>query len=262
MSDAAIAPASNRNATARYYPHALVSSTVSPLRWCVTSLSLTSVPVASVDAQVPLSLLEAVRAIDQPAASSETEYVPELRNKRLGLSDTVYAQIRRYGDASRRDQRISREEAAGIARLLSRREDAHDVFRAAGQLLARASFGTLSPATKSMLVALPGIFTRPVALRRLRRLAERYLEGGIRRVGAYVYLTVSDAVAAENEDGDPGAVFYEAALREYVALLVGASGAVDCTRSARRGGVYEWRAEWRAAPPAERRALRAAAARG
>lgn len=218
--------------------------------------------VDSVDAQVPLSLLEAVRAVDQPAATYETEYVPELRSKRLGLSDTVYAQIRRYGEAARRGQRATREEAAAIARLLSRRPDADEVFRAAGRLLARASFRTLSPVTQGVLVTFPGLVTRPVALRRLRRLAERYLDGQVRRVGAFVYLTVTDAVAADNEEGDPGAVFYEAALREYVGLLVGASGAVDCTRSALRGGVYEWRAEWRAAPPAQRRALRAAAARG
>jgi hypothetical protein len=113
-----------------------------------------------------------------------------------------------------------------------------------------------------VLVAFPGLLTRPIALRRLRRLAERYLGGNVRRVGAFVYLTVADAVATENEQGDPGAAFYETALREYAALLVGASGAVDCTRSRSRGGIYEWRAEWRAAPPAERRALRAAAARG
>lgn len=219
-------------------------------------------PSESVDAQVPLSLLEAVRIVDQPTSWHDTEYVTELRNKRLGLSETVYAQIRRYSEAAKRGQRTPREEAGAIARLLSRRADAEDVFRAAGRNLARATFATLSPFTRGMLLAMPGLLTRPVALRHLRRLGERYLGGNVRRVGGFVYLTVRDAVAADNEDGDPGAVFYEAALREYAALLVGASGAVDCTRSAMRGGVYEWRAEWRAAPPAERRALRAAAARG
>jgi hypothetical protein len=221
-----------------------------------------AVPPESVDAQVPLSLLEAVRIVDQPTSWHDTEYVTELRNKRLGLSDTVYAQIRRYGEAARRGQRTPREETGAIARLLSRRPDAEAVFQAAGRSLARATFATLSPVTRGVLVAMPGIVTRPVALRHLRRLGERYLGGSVRRVGAFVYLTVRDAVATDNEEGDPGAAFYEAALREYVALLVGASGAVDCTQSAMRGGNYEWRAEWRAAPPAQRRALRAAAARG
>jgi hypothetical protein len=232
------------------------------LRWPFTLLVFhTSVAVtsANVDAQVPLSLLEAVRSLDRPAEGQETEYVPELRNKRLGLSDTVYAQIRRYTDAVKRNQRIARDEAAALARLLSRRPDADLIFREAGRHLARASFATLSPLTRNILVSFPGLMTRPMALRRLRRLAERYLSASVRRVGSYVFLGVGDAVAAEGEDTDAGRVFYEAALREYVALLVGASGAVEQTRSGARGSGYEWRAEWRAASPAERRAFRAAA---
>jgi hypothetical protein len=218
------------------------------------------VTIATVDAQVPLSFLEAVRAVDRPSEGHETEYVPELRNKRLGLSDTVYAQIRRYGDSARRGQPVPRDEAAALTRLLGRRPDADAVFRAAGRHLARASFLTLTPVTRGVLVSFPGLITRPIALRRLRRLATRYLIGHVSRVGSFVFLDVRDAVAAENEDGDAGRVFYEAALREYVALLVGASGAVELTRPGSRGGSYQWRAEWRAASPAERRAIRAAAA--
>lgn len=217
--------------------------------------------IADIDAQVPLSLLEAVRAVDQPDQGYETEYVPELRNKRLGLSDTVFAQIRRYGDSVRRRQSINREEVAGIARLLARRPDAETVFRAAGRHLARASFGTLTPMTRGMLLTFPALLTRPVALRHLRRLSGRFLAGSVKRVGGFVYLTVGDAVAADGEESDIGNVFYEAALREYVALLVGGSGAIDLTRAGTRGGHYEWRAEWRGASPAERRAVRAAAAR-
>jgi hypothetical protein len=222
------------------------------------------VKIATIDAQVPLSLLEAVRAVDRPDEDEgfDTEYVAELRNKRLGLSDTVFAQIRRYGEAVKRDQPIDRDEAAGIARLLARRPDAEVVFRAAGRHVARASFATLAGMTRSVLVAFPALVTRPIALRRFRKLAHRFLAGNVKRVGGFVFLSVDDAVVADNEEGDIGCVFYEAALREYVALLVGGSGAVDLTRSgANGGGGYEWRAEWRASSPAERRALRAAAAR-
>ncbi len=215
---------------------------------------------AAVDPLLTVSLLEAVRHLDQPEQDLDAEYVQELRNKRLGLSDTVYAQIRRYQEAVRRDIAVPREEAGAIARLLGRRADADAVFRAGGQRLARASFATLSPLTRALLTALPGIFARPLALRHLRRLAARYLGGRVTRVGGFVFLAVDDAVAADNEQGDPGAVFYEAVLREYVALLVGGSGAIERTRAA-AGRSYEWRAEWRAATAAERRAMRAAAAR-
>ncbi|NCW46464.1 MAG: hypothetical protein EBV77_13590, partial [Gemmatimonadaceae bacterium] len=58
------------------------------------------------DARLPLALLEAVKAIDTPAAELDADFVHELRNKRLGLSETVLQQIRRYHDAVRARQRI------------------------------------------------------------------------------------------------------------------------------------------------------------
>ena len=75
----------------------------------------------TVDALLPLSLLEAVRSVDSPQDDQDAEYVPELRNKRLGLSDTVYAQIRRYSAAVKKSQRTPQEEAVALARLIGRR---------------------------------------------------------------------------------------------------------------------------------------------
>jgi len=64
----------------------------------------------TVNAIVPLSLLEAVRSVDIPEGEDvDVEYVQEHRNKRLGLSDTVIAQIRRYKEALKRNQQISSE---------------------------------------------------------------------------------------------------------------------------------------------------------
>ena len=77
--------------------------------------------LATVDALLPLSLLEAVRDVDTPRDPSaeellEAEFVDELRNKRLGLSDTVYTQIKRYTEAVRRNQRTAQDEAVALAR--------------------------------------------------------------------------------------------------------------------------------------------------
>src|SRR5687768_6327998 len=91
----------------------------------------------TVNAIVPLSLLEAVRSVDIPEGDDiDVEYVQEHRNKRLGLSDTVIAQIRRYKDAMKRNQQIAIQEASGIARLIGRRADASEIFVRAGTLLA------------------------------------------------------------------------------------------------------------------------------
>src|SRR5881275_2442509 len=138
--------------------------------------------LATVDALLPLSLLEAVRDVDTPEGVLEAEFVDELRNKRFGLSDTVYTQIKRYTEAVRRNQRTAQEEAVALARLIGRRPDAEAVLRAAGRFLAREAYMTVSPVTRGMLHVLPSLVARPMALRQVRRIARRYLNGNIRRV--------------------------------------------------------------------------------
>ena len=105
--------------------------------------------LANVDALLPLSLLEAVRNVDTPSDQTDAEYVDELRNKRLGLSDTVYAQIKRHTEAARRHHRISQDEAIALARLIGRRPDAETIFRAAGKYMAHQSYRTISPVTRT-----------------------------------------------------------------------------------------------------------------
>src|SRR5947209_3495814 len=95
---------------------------------------------------LPLSLLEAIRSVDTPGGD-EVEYVHELRNKRLGLSDTVYAQIRRYGEAMRKSQPIATAEATSLARLIGRRADAEAVFRNAGRIVAARMYERIPRAT-------------------------------------------------------------------------------------------------------------------
>ena len=199
-----------------------------------------------VDPLIPLSLLEAVRTVDLPDNDLEAEFVHELRNKRLGLSDTVFAQIKRFTEAVRRKQRTDFEEAAGIARLIGRRPDAEAVFREAGRFFARQVYGTLSPVTRKLLRSLPALFTRPIALRQARRVATRYLQGSVRRVGGTILLEVEESVTRDAAPKLGGCSYYESALRELIQLMVGGVGAVDHVRCATRGeGHCEWRAAWR-----------------
>ena len=109
----------------------------------------------TVDSLLPLSFLEAVRNVDTPDDDPDTELVAELRNKRLGLSDTVYAQIRRYSDAVKRSQRTARDEAVALARLIGRRPDAEAVFRGAGRYLANEAYQSISPMTRRVMLTLP-----------------------------------------------------------------------------------------------------------
>jgi predicted hydrocarbon binding protein len=199
----------------------------------------------TVDALLPLSLLEAVRDVDTPS-DLDQEFVDELRNKRLGLSDTVYLQIKRYTDAVRKNQRTSQDDSVGLAKLIGRRPDAEEVFRAAGQYLARESYKTINPLTRKMLRLLPSFLARPVALRRSRVIASRYVNGKVRRMGGYVLLDVPDSVTLNTAPGSTGCAYYEAMLRELLKLLIGSVGSVDHVRCAGRGeGTCEWRADWK-----------------
>ncbi|HZS60555.1 MAG TPA: hypothetical protein VFA43_14875 [Gemmatimonadaceae bacterium] len=202
---------------------------------------------ATVDALLPLSLLEAVRSVDAPQDDQEAELVPELRNKRLGLSETVYAQIRRYSVAAKKRERTSHDEAVALARLIGRRSDAAEVFESAGRIMARESLATTSPMTQQIILVLPSILARPLALRQARRIATRFLNGTISRVGSALVLEVPVSVTLDSAPNERGCAYYESVLRELVRLLVGGTGAVEHVRCTSRGeGTCEWRAEWRA----------------
>jgi predicted hydrocarbon binding protein len=204
--------------------------------------------LATVDALLPLSLLEAVRDVDTPEGVLDTEFVDELRNKRFGLSDTVYTQIKRYTDSVRKNQRTAQDEAIALARLIGRRPDAEAVLRAAGRFLASQAYMTVSPVTRGSLKMMPSMISKPVAFRKLRRISRRYLNGSVRRVGQFILLEVPRSVTVGVAPGSTGCAFYESTLRELLRLLIGATGSVEHTRCEGRGeGACEWRADWRGA---------------
>jgi hypothetical protein len=213
---------------------------------------------ATVDALLPLSFLEAVRGIDAPRDDAETEYVAELRNKRLGLSEPIYAQIRRYTQAARRSERTSYAEAVALARLIGRRTDAAAVFVTAGQHLARQAYATLSPVMRRTILLLPSLLARPLALRQARRLSKRFLNARITRIGSSLRLDVPDPVTLDAAPEERGCAYYESVLRELIRLLVGDATSIEHIRCVSRGeSVCEWRADWR---PLSRRARRTASA--
>jgi predicted hydrocarbon binding protein len=201
---------------------------------------------STVDALLPLSFLEAVRNVDSPVEDFEAELVGELRNKRLGLSDTVYMQIRRFAEAVKRGQRTPFDEAAGLARLLGRRPDAEAVFRAAGRHLASEGYRTINGLSRRLMLLLPALLARPLALRALRRLCRRYLDANISRVGANVYLEVAQSVTVEAAPRSVGCAYYEAGLKELLRLMVNSGSSIEHVRCASRNeGACQWRAEWK-----------------
>jgi predicted hydrocarbon binding protein len=206
---------------------------------------------ASVDALLPLSFLEAVRTVDSPVeeAEAEIELVGELRNKRLGLSETVYMQIKRYSEAVRKNQRAAHEEAAALAKLIGRRRDAEAVFKEAGKILAGEAYRTVGPIQRQILWVLPNLFKKALTTRHVRRLADRYFNGEVTRSGASIFLEVAESVTVDSAPRGSGCAYYEAGLRELLRLFVNSGGIVEHVRCASRGeGACRWRAEWRPLP--------------
>jgi predicted hydrocarbon binding protein len=198
-----------------------------------------------VNARIPLSLLESIRRIDTPPDQADTEYVPELRNKRLGLSETVYTQIRRYTDAMKRGQKIPFAEAEGLGTLIGRRPDSNELFQSAGEILANDIYQSMSRTTRGTVHLLPRFLGRPMALKHLATIAEKYLGGTIGRNGSFVSLRVPESVTVNGSPNSAGCVFYEVAFRELVRLFVGATAPVEHTQCSQKGeGVCEWRTEW------------------
>ncbi|WP_353268913.1 hypothetical protein [Gemmatimonas sp.] len=198
------------------------------------------------DARLPLALLEAVKAIDTPAAELDADFVHELRNKRLGLSETVLLQIRRYHDAVRARQRIGYDEILALARLIGRRPDADLAFREAGRRWARAFVDTVSSPRRGAARSLPALIARPIALGALRTIARRYMNGTLVRQGSTLLLEVESPVSADAAPKGTGCGLYEAAFRESLQLLADADGAVDHVMCRTRGDARcQWRAEWR-----------------
>lgn len=195
----------------------------------------------TVDARLPLSLLEAVRVVDTPEGNVEAEYIEELRTKRLGLSDTVYAQIRRYSDAVRRNERTVRDEAEALARLIGRRTDAQRVFDSAGTMLAREAVDTVSGMRRALLRRMPGMIARPMTLTCVRRLSRRYLDGRVQRIGAAVILSVPDPVTIEGS-AIAGFAFYASAFATMLEELTGVPAVVTRIDDSRPG--LHWRASW------------------
>lgn len=202
----------------------------------------------TVNPLIPLSLLEAVRRIDTPEEDPDAEYVQELRNKRLGLSDTVYQQIRRYSDAVKRGQMIPYTEATGLGTLIARRPDAQVLYSSAGEILANDVYGTISPGRRKLIHVVPAMVGRRLALSNMRQIARKFFGGSITSNTQVVTLAITDSVTANAGSPAGGCDYYASALRELLRLLVKGGGSVEHIHCMERGdSSCEWRAEWTSA---------------
>lgn len=139
-----------------------------------------------VAAEVALSLLEALRAVDRPGEMLENEVIARTIPRRLGLSEVVGRQIELYREYVRQGRKLSDEELADFTRLVNKRPDAAKVFFEMGVRLAEEHM----PRRKWWL-------PRVLRFRMVRRATERTLRKLFgQRVGGFVSGTFSLEVSA------------------------------------------------------------------
>jgi len=203
-------------------------------------LSCRAVSLAdTVHALIPLSLLEAIRNLDDGL----TEIADETVSKRLGLSLTVAQQIERYREHATRKGSVPAEEAISIFRLVGRRPDATLVYSDAGRRVARYALRSGGVGTRALLGVSPGSLRRRLGTRSAASVARRLLgvELELGRDGPRIHLTESLATRA----GCPGTgcYFYSAVFAELLRVASGFEGAMVHERCLARGDAQcLWRA--------------------
>ncbi|MHC4925035.1 MAG: hypothetical protein ACYTG4_13320 [Planctomycetota bacterium] len=85
---------------------------------------------------VALTLLEVIKHQDSPTEVLESEDPSVTMPRRLGLSEVIDRQIRRYREEVKRKERISDDEFRDLVRLVIRRPDSEEVFFNAGNIIA------------------------------------------------------------------------------------------------------------------------------
>ena len=176
---------------------------------------------------LPLAILQAMRHLDSPRDEEAAEYVDELLKKRLGLSDTVAAQIARYELVALRDQAVTADELEQILRLVGRRTDATLVFADGGRRAARR---------------LPRFLRRLVGYRAARRCAADVFAASFLRIGRGAAFVIPNPPSVRATPDGAACGFYAAAFAELLRELVDFDGGVVHPSCCSRG---DTRCEWR-----------------
>jgi len=194
---------------------------------------------------LPLAILEAMRSLDSPSDEEVAEYVDELLRKRLGLSETVAAQIVRYEAVVRRDGRVPAAELEQILRLAGRRTDAALVFADGGRRAARRAVGRTSWPTRWMARYLPRPIRRMIGFRAARGAAREVFGAALARQGGAARAALEPGGGGAHVRATPdgaACAFYAAAFAELLRHLMDFEGAMVHERCRNRGDAHcEWR---------------------
>jgi hypothetical protein len=192
-----------------------------------------------VQSRVALLVLETLRSQDFPTEVLEDEDVSVTLPRRLGLSDVIDAQIRRYQADARLRRRIPEQELIDLLRLVVRRPDSEEVFLAVGRaLFPRASRGIRRLYPRKMAI---GLARRRAQGELKRRFGRKILRPGGK---GFVLEHAHDLFLQGDPGGDACAVvtgLLERIVETYAGPQAGKVHHSSCL--ARRGDRCRWELE-------------------
>lgn len=187
---------------------------------------------------MPLSLLEAIRNLDTPLEDGLSDVSPDLGARRLGLSPTVAAQIRRYQEGVGEADLVSSDEAVSVFRLVGRRGDASLAFADAGRRAARYAAGTAFARARARLGG-------RAARKGVTAIAKETFGAELRFPEPDAEARMADPLAIRAWPQGDACGFYGAALAELLRLVTGFEGVLDHVACRGRG---DHDCIWRGAP--------------
>lgn len=195
-------------------------------------------------AVLPLSLLEAVRNLDTPVDDGLELLADDIVARRLGLSNTVAAQIARYRHAAGRSGTVADDELVSVLRLVGRRPDAALVFADAGRRAARYAIQASGRSTRALVRASPRFLGRRLASRAVCRLARAYFRGQVTPDGTDAVVRMTRPLSMNAMPDGAACVFYGAAYGELFRSLADFEGTLLHERCEGRGDPEcAWRTE-------------------
>lgn len=193
-------------------------------------------PSGGVAAILPLSLLESLRSHDRPPEVLEDEDLAASLPRRLGLSDVIDSQIRRYTEARRKGRAVPAGEVVDLLRLVIRRPDDEPIFDHAGRELTDRFISGREGRRARFARLLPQRLRRAVLRRALGRLARRAAAGAPVSVEANpIIVRIEGCLTARIDPGGVACSLYTSAFREMASRYLGHEAHVAHTRCETRG---------------------------
>ena len=197
---------------------------------------------AEVAAFLPLALLHSVRSHDRPEEVLEDENLTVSLPRRLGLSDVIHTQIRRYEEANRKGRPVPARELVDLIRLVIRRPDSEEILDEAGRGVVTLYLDGMGERKARIAKVLPRPLARAALVRRARILARRTAAGAEPRVvKAPARVSLRDSITAEVDPGGVACALYTSTFAALAERYLKSSPRVEHTRCETRGDeVCEW----------------------